>query len=251
MNFCTHLLRRPQGKNSLVGGKSMTGDGCLPTRRHGWRWLALLLASLPLAACGESTTERISGPCPHWSIRVYAPDHMETWIEALYVKDDHERWVQIPQGLAGQLPETAGWSDLKGGGGGPRFLDASAPREIYVRWQSLVEPQTYSWRVTVPESMRQLLVKREMGKVWYKPQPEMACRSDITVGVAPGGHTILWVDGQGLASVEITRGHGTVEPLGPGQGWGKGYAYPISDDAKKYIKEHSIPYDSWHPSPLK
>ncbi|GAB2801889.1 hypothetical protein GCM10027021_26890 [Dyella kyungheensis] len=147
--------------------------------------------------------------------------------------------------MAGQLPQTTGWSDLKGGGGGPRFLDAGAPMEIYVRWQSLVEPQTYNWRFTVPESMRELLVKREMGKVWYKPRPEMACRSDITVGVAPGGHAILWVAGKGLAPVEIMRGHATVEPLGPDQGLHEGRYVRISDEAKKYVEAHGIPYDSW------
>ncbi|GAB2801902.1 DUF2931 family protein [Dyella kyungheensis] len=206
---------------------------------------ALLLVFLGLSACGDSRTDRISGPCPHWAITTVSPRHMEAWIETLYVKDSHGSWLHIPQGVVGELPDTVGWSGLHYGGGGPQFLDAGAPMEIYVRWQSLVEPQTYNWRFTVPESMRQMLLKRELGKVWYKPRPEMACRSDITVGVAPGGHAILWVDGQGLASVEITRGQATVEPLGPGQGWGKGYAYPPSEDAKKYVEEHGIPYESW------
>jgi hypothetical protein len=210
-----------------------------------YRLLVWLIALLGLSACGDTTTEPTAGTCPHWVITTVAPKHMEAWIETLYVKDSNGNWLHIPQGVVGELPDTAGWSGLRYGGGGPNFRDAGAPMEIYVRWQSLVEPQTYNWRFTVPESMRQLLLKREMGKVWYKPQPEMACRSDITVGVAPGGHTILWVDGQGLASVEIARGRGTAEPLGPDQGRHEGRYVRISDDAKKYVEEHGIPYDSW------
>ena len=125
-------------------------EGSAKRRRRRQACPLVLFMVLGLAACGDSTTERISGPCPHWAITTVAPKHMEAWIEALYVKDSNGNWVHIPQGVVGELPDTAGWSGLRYGGGGPQFLDAGAPMEIYVRWQSLVEPQTYNWRFTVP-----------------------------------------------------------------------------------------------------
>ena len=83
-----------------------------------------------------------------------------------------------------------------------------------------------------------------MGKTWYGP-PQMTCRSEITVGVAPGGHTIVWVVGNGLAPIEIMRVQAEVESLGPYQGKSKGKYRPMHDPARQYIDEHGIPYGSW------
>jgi hypothetical protein len=64
--------------------------------------------------------------------------------------------------------------------------------------------------------------------------------------VAPGGRTIVWISGIALTpAIEVMRGKAEVEPLGPWQGRGKEYAYPLSDKAKQYVEEHGIPYGSW------
>ena len=219
----------------------------MPVRHLGGLLLLVCLtacASEPSLPADASAPRTLPPSCPHWSLRVYTPEHMEAWVETILVMDDHGELVRIPQGMAGELRQTAGWGDLRVGGGGASIDHAGAPLKVYVRWQSLAEPQTYHWEFTVSDDMRRALSRMEMGKTWYGP-PQMTCHSEITVVVAPGGRAIVWIVGNGLAPIEIMRGQAEVEPLGPGQGWGKGYAYPLSDEARKYIDEHGIPYGSW------
>lgn len=208
------------------------------------RHACCLILLMGLSACGNSASRFEDDECPHWAVRVFAPRYMEAWVEALYVKDDRGNWIQIPQGMAGNLGQTDGWGDA-GPGGGVRLHGTGAPMEVFVRWQSLAEPQTYRWQFTVPESVRQAMRKKEQVQFWWKQTPELSCRSDISVGVAPGGHTVAWSTGMGFKAKEIVRGKAEVEPLGPWQGKGKEYAYPLSDKAKTYVQEHGIPYDSW------
>ncbi|WP_109125961.1 DUF2931 family protein [Dyella sp. C11] len=224
----------------------MDGQGITDAARR----LVLLFLLVCASACAsqgayaDAQTKRFVVPfCHHWAIEAVAPRYMEAWIETLEVKDAKGRWVKIPQGVVGELGQAAGWSNLQGGGGGPRFDWAEAPMEVFVRWQSLVEPQTYSWQFTVPETMRQALVKQE--RVTWRGQTQMSCRSDITLGVAPGGHTIVWLVGIGFEPMEILRGKAEAEPLGPDQGQHEGRYVRLSDEAKKYVEEHGIPYDSW------
>jgi len=211
------------------------------------RYFGLLLLVL-LPACASAP---LSGPsyfnCMHWGIGVSAPRHMEAWVEELDVKDDRGLWVLMRRGVVGELGTTVGWDDGDWAANTISIQSAGAPMEVYIRWQSLAEPQTYTWHFIVPESVRQALTRREQVKPWYGP-PETSCRNDIVIGVAPGGRTIVWNEGNGFPHLEVMRGQAEVELLGPGQGWGKGYAYPLSDEAKQYIEEHGIPYDSWAPS---
>ncbi|WP_157956523.1 DUF2931 family protein [Dyella sp. C11] len=199
------------------------------------------MASLP--ACADTPSKFKPNFCGHWAMGVVAPNHMEAWVETLEVKDDRGRWVKIPQGVVGELAQTEGWDNGRWMADRTIIDSAGAPMEVFIRWQSLAEPQTYSWQFTVPEAMRQALVKKETFQ--WNGKSETTCRNDIAIGVAPGGRVVVWVSGTSLSRVEILRDYAEVEALGPGQGWGKGYAYPLSDEAKKYIEEHGIPYDSW------
>jgi len=115
--------------------------------------------------------------------------------------------------------------------------------EIYVRWQSLVEPQTYRWTFMVSERLRRALVEQE--PVVWQGKKEMSCRANIAIGVAPGGRVVVWNAGFGFQPVEVMRGQAEVEPLGPDQGKYGGRYVRISDDAKQYVEERGIPYGSW------
>ncbi|HTV86375.1 MAG TPA: DUF2931 family protein [Dyella sp.] len=213
----------------------------------------MLLVALSLSACASEqersdarTRPMVEKLCDHWSMGVLAPGYMEAWVEDLEVRDDRGRWVQMPQGMAGDMGQTVGW-DPKGGVAGQTLYSAGAPMEVYVRWQSLAEAQTYRWHFTISESLRQALVKQE--PVVFLGKAGNSCRSNITIGVAPGGRTIVWNSGFGFETAVVMYGQGEVEPLGPWQGKGKEYAYPLSDKAKQYVQEHGIPYGSWDPPP--
>ena len=207
-------------------------------------YLGLLLFTL-LPACANAP---LSGPsyfnCMHWGIGVVSPSYMEAWVEELKVKDDRSLWVVMPVGVVGELGTTVGWDSGGWGAGMARIGSAGAPMEVYIRWQSLAEPQTYTWHFVVPESVRQALTRREPVKPWYGP-PQMSCRTDIVIGVAPGGRTIVWNEGNGFPHLEVMRGQAEVERLGPDQGKYGGRYVRISDEAKQYIEEHGIPYGSW------
>ncbi|WP_430388160.1 DUF2931 family protein [Dyella sp. 20L07] len=209
-----------------------------------WPFLVLLGLLVLLPACASEPRGGIqSSLCGPWAVRVFAPGYMEAWVEALDVKDDRGDVYDLREGMAGELGQVAGWGYVGGGGGTPHPSTAGAPVEMYLRWQSLAEPQTYTWHFAVSEELRRSLVKKELGT--WMGKPEVGCRDSIAISVAPGGRVVVWNAGLGFEPVEVMRGQADVEPLGPGQGWGKGYAYPLSDKAQQYVNEHGIPYGSW------
>ncbi|WP_199097832.1 DUF2931 family protein [Dyella sp. ASV21] len=208
-----------------------------------FRAALLLLLVMSVVGCSSPLSEVATNECERWSIGLVAPKHMEAWAEALYVKNERDQWVQMGAGVVSELGQTEGWDpDVWMA---PRDSRASvrSPKEIYVRWQSLVEPQAYYWHFKVPESMQQALVKRE--RVIWRGRAEWVCRSDIAIGIAPGGRTVVWIDGGGLPRVEIQRGQATVVPEGPYQGQSGGKFRPMHDAAKQYVETHRIPYGSW------
>ena len=63
--------------------------------------------------------------------------------------------VHLPKDGSGNAK---GWRKTWGKG---RYVNgADLPKRIYVRWQSLAEPQTYSTIVEIPERARQLMTER-------------------------------------------------------------------------------------------
>ncbi|WP_199099583.1 DUF2931 family protein [Dyella sp. ASV21] len=207
------------------------------------RCALMLCLLLGVTACSLSTGSEGPDDCEHWSIGVVAPKHMEAWAEAVYVKDVQDRWVRMAAGVVGELGETEGWDSGRWLADRDSNPQADAPKEIYIRWQSLVEPQAYYWHFEVPETMRQQLVKREPA-VW-QGRAERVCRSNIAVGVAPGGRTVVWLAGGGLPRVEIQRGQAIVVPEGPDLGRFGGRYVRMDDKTKQYLETHRIPYGSW------
>ncbi|MBU8977319.1 DUF2931 family protein [Lysobacter sp. MMG2] len=116
------------------------------------------------------------------------------------------------------------------------------PTRIYVRWQSLVEPQTYRITLTIPDHARRLMLQKGQD-VHYPDQWEY--RRDLIIGLAPGGKVALWIGGPGVSAVEILRAQAEVEPLGPDLGQHGGKYVTLSEQAKQYIQKNGIPYDSW------
>lgn len=215
------------------------------------RYLCLLLSLVLLPACASeqrlsdaSMREYLPKACYHWSVDVLAPRYMEAWVEDLEVKDDRGHWIQIPMGVVGAQGGPAGWPPASSiAGYGTIFKDTGNPVEIFIRWQSLAEPQTYTWKITLPPSMREAMAKKEP-VTWYD-KPDLACRSGITLGIAPGGRTIMWIGSLSLPAIEVMRGQAEVEPLGPYEGKSNGKYRPMHEPARKYVDEHGIPYGSW------
>ncbi len=210
-----------------------------------------------IAGCAYS--DHRSLPYPDWSLRFFSLDYMEVWIETADVVDVKDRVFRgagsgIPAGMYPRpfskgVPshfkgDARGWPEHPGGKG--RFVrGADLPRLVYVRWQSMAEPQTYEAYIEIPEPARKSMVKGERtfcradGK-WITDYRDM-----VIIGLAPGGVAKVWLGGQCLLSTEVTRVQGTINPEGPYGGRSNGKHRPLSEESKAYVEKFGIPYESW------
>ncbi len=167
------------------------------------------------------------------------PMHMEAWVEDTVVEDIRGVRFRGATGLPVMSGQTQGWASA---GGGFPMDGAALPARVYVRWQSLVEPQTYRITLSIPEPARRLMLQKAQD-VHYPDQWEY--RRELVIGLAPGGKVVLWIDGPGVPAVEVLRAQAEVEPLGPYSGQSGGKYRPLSERAKQYIQQNGIPYGSW------
>ncbi|MCQ4263935.1 hypothetical protein CXK91_16430 [Stutzerimonas stutzeri] len=208
-------------------------------------FLACVLGLLSGCAASQAQPKL---PFDAWYAGTFAPDHMEVWVESVDVIDRRGlAYERVNGGVPSYASTTAGWPSHPAGGAGKGLRGIDLPEIIFVRWQSLVEPQTYNVRINVPEWVREETLKP---KAPYcrgeKRVVEGMYRRFITIGLAPGGIAKAWLGGPCLQSIEIGRFEAAVSKLGPSLGQNEGrYAYPLSDKAKAYIEQHGVPYGSW------
>ncbi|MCW8278470.1 DUF2931 family protein [Pseudomonas sp. PCH199] len=209
--------------------------------------LTLLALILALTGCGNRL------PYDSWYLGFGVPDYMDVWIETADAVDIHDRVfrratsgvasIQRPKNLKG---DPHGWPERPGMGAGKHVLRADLPRLIYVRWQSLVEPQTYEAYIPIPETTREAMLKGERTYCAADGKWITGYRDVLTVGLAPGGIARVWVLGACLKPFDVARVEGTVVKLGPSLGQNGGrYALPLKPSSKAYIEKFGIPYGSW------
>lgn len=206
-----------------------------------WRLLIALLL-LPLSGCASDCPNL---PYPTWYIGLGAPRHMEVWVESVDVVDRRNlAFERVHGGVVAYNNRTEGW--WEGGGKMKPINNVDLPNLIFVRWQSLVEPQVYNVRINIPQWVRDEMVKPQRTVCVHSTQEVTRFRHDISIGLAPGGIVKVWVGGPCLKGKEIGRFVGVVERKGPSQGQTEGRFYRApSEAARAYIEQHGIPYDSW------
>ncbi|MBT9264381.1 DUF2931 family protein [Pseudomonas sp. MG-9] len=210
-----------------------------------------LLSWLLLASCAQTNAQPTDKQ--PWFLGFGAPDYMEVWIETADVVDVRERvFRRAGAGIASvRRPHDnqgtpVGWPDSPGSGAGRDVIGAGLPRLIYVRWQSLAEPQTYEAYIVISESAREIMRKPEKAFCRADGKWITDYRDDIGIGLAPGGIAKVWLGGPCLKAIEITRVEGSVVKQGPYQGENGGrYALPLSPESKAYIDKFGIPFGSW------
>ncbi|MGE8155193.1 DUF2931 family protein [Pseudomonas vancouverensis] len=213
------------------------------------RTILLLGALLGLSGCAKGFNRL---PYDAWYLGLFAPNYMEVWIETADAVDVHDRVfrramsgvaaINTPKSLK---PNSGGWPGYPGSGAGKHVRGADLPRLIYVRWQSLVEPQTYEAYIPIPEATRQAMVKGEKAYCSFDGKWITDYRYMLTVGLAPGGVTKTWIGGPCLPPVEVARVVGTVVKIGPYSGTSNGQHRPLSETSKAYIEKYGVPYGSW------
>jgi len=186
-----------------------------------------------------------------WYLGFMAPDYMDVWLETADVTDvrgiTYEGVVQGTVAIrqpANGSGDPAGWPGPYIRGKGVTLRNLDLPKQIFVRWQSLAEPQTYRVTMELPDAARELMLKPEQVKCPIRGQVT-DYRHFITVGLAPGGIAKLWVNGPCFPVTEILRIQAEIEPKGPYQGLSEGRHRPLEPAAKAYIEQYGIPYGSW------
>ena len=216
------------------------------------RLLTSLLCAVLMTGCHADPLSTKNDPkSPWWELAFTEPHYMKVWVEDTAVVDiKGETFLHTGGGSAsGGQPEDGtdsarGWHGV--GSTGKSVVGADLPKRIYVRWQSIVEPQTYKAWVDLPEEARQLMLESVNQRCAKTPEQEGRYNASLYLGLAPGGVVQVWVRDSCHHPVKVARAQAEVEPLGPSQGKNQGrYAYPVSEKSKRYIDKFGIPYGSW------
>ncbi|MCY1287704.1 hypothetical protein D9M68_576000 [compost metagenome] len=202
------------------------------------------LIFLLLAGCA-SGQGRPKLPYDNWDIGLGAPRYMEVWVESVDVVDRRGlAYERVHGGVVSYTNTSIGWNVVGGGAMKPIF-GVDLPEIIFVRWQSLVEPQTYNIRIDIPQWVREEMVKPQRAYCKATKREELDFASIIVIGMAPGGIAKAWVRGACLPIKEIGCFQAKVDKRGPYQGRSGGKYYYLTKEAKAYIDQHGIPYGSW------
>ena len=213
-------------------------------------FLRIAIVSFMLSGC--SLVDSRSLPYDAWRLGFSAPNYMEVWIETADVVDTQGQVyrramsgisaIQTPPNNSG---DPKGWPERPGWGKGKYVTGADLPKKIYVRWQSLVEPQTYQVAIDIPESTRERMRKKEKVFCAFDGKWITDYREAIVVGLAPGGIAKVWVLGPCLPPIEVTRVQAEIDPRGPYEGKSGGEYDTLSDISKAYVEKFGVPYGSW------
>ena len=212
--------------------------------------LLLLALLLSLSACATGSQPRL--PYRAWYVGLLAPDYLEVWVESVDVIDRRGLvFERVHAGVVSILtpPNNSGnprgWPQRVGAGSGKNLPGIDLPEIVFVRWQSLVEPQTYNVRINIPAWVREAMVHSEQVYCRFDGKVITDYRHMLTIGLAPGGIAKVWLQGPCLEPQEVGRFEGTISKLGPYDGFTKGEHYPLSDISRAYIDTHGVPYGSW------
>ncbi|WP_433735876.1 DUF2931 family protein [Pseudomonas putida] len=205
--------------------------------------LVSLLVSLCACASGSKPYTPPKLPYHSWYIGLAAPRHMEVWVETVDVLDNRGgAYFEVHSGRASYARTPQNWPYA---GTMMPVNNVDLPQRIFLRWQSLVEPQSYKIRIPIPQWVRDEMLRPERvfcqgSKEWRNDYRKM-----ITLGMAPGGIVKVWMGGACLDSKEVGRFQAEIEPLGPFRGKSKGQYIRIEPENKAYVEQQGIPYGSW------
>lgn len=219
--------------------------------------ILMLLFVLSLQGCALGRPASL--PYDAWNLEFGAPDYMEVWIETAVVADINGH---VFQNAGGGLPaytyprpaskgvpaqfkgNPKGWPEHPGGKG-RHVIGAALPRIVYVRWQSMAEPQTYEVYIVIPQWTRDAMIKGERAYCRAVGKWLTDYRENLIVGLAPGGIAKVWTGGPCLLPIEVMRVKGRVHARGPYGGTSNGKHRPLHEESKAYIEKFGIPYESW------
>lgn len=213
-------------------------------------WL-LLVTVLCIAGCQSNASSKPKIPYEAWYLGFIAPNYMEVWLEQVNIGDNSGRI--FPNAMGGVVsygkPENLairaeGWPERIGSGKGRTLPGLDLPYVVSLRWQSMVEPQTYHALFTIPDWAREKMVERLPAECPVSGRTS-DYRKDLTIGLAPGGVVKVWIMGPCLDPIEVLTLQAEIEPKGPYGGKSNGKYRPLSPVVKRYVDKYGVPYGSW------
>ncbi len=210
------------------------------------RWSLLIALLFSLCACAREPRPPAPPNLPYdsWYVGLAAPRFMAVWVETVDVLDQRGlAFFRVHGGVAGYTRKPEGWH--KGGGKTKPVNNVDLPKRLFLRWQSLVEPQAYKIRITIPQWVRDEMVKPERVFCQGSKKWKDDYRDSITLGMAPGGIVKVWVGGACLDYKEVGRFQAEIEQRGPYLNSKGIYYRPLKPEAQAYVDEHGIPYGTW------
>lgn len=192
-------------------------------------------------------------PYRTWEIGLLAPSYMEVWVESVDVLDQRGMGYERVHGGVSSIqnpPDNRGnpngWPARPGAGKTRPMTGIDLPEMIFVRWQSLAEPQTYRVRIDISEALRNEMITSYPAFCHFDGQHIQDYRRVVTIGLAPGGIAKAWLSGDCLEPLEIGRFVGSIHPAGPYEGHSNGLYYRApSEHAQHYLNTYGIPFGSW------
>jgi hypothetical protein len=213
-------------------------------------FIRVVLTAFLLSGCTFANSQ--SMPYKSWYLGFSAPAYMEVWIETADVVDIQDHiYPRAMSGVASMLKppnnsgDPRGWPKKIAIGSGKHVTGADLPKQIYVRWQSLVEPQTYLMVIKIPEATRDIMRKGEKVFCAFDGKWITGYRQSIGIRLVPGGIARVWVGGPCMTPIEVTTVKAVIDPRGPYEGKSGGEYDKLSDVSKAYIEKFGVPYDSW------
>jgi hypothetical protein len=203
----------------------------------------ILLGLVGCTSFGQARNTHL--PYGAWRIGFQAPAYMDVWLETADVEDINGLYfIRAESGTVSLIYQgnPSGWDEDPGWGAGRDVTGAALPKRIYIRWQSLVEPQTYRAILDIPEKARQLM-RSKAASIVYPNQYDY--QRALSFELAPGGWIKGWVMSATSKPIEVLCQKGEVEPKGPDQGEYGGRYVTLYAKSKEYIANHPVPYESW------
>jgi len=212
------------------------------------RWFLAIVLLLGLTGCQSGAANKL--PYDAWYLGFLAPNYMEVWLEQANISDVNG--LIFPRAMGGvvamgqpeSLSATAkGWPKRIGSGKGRYMTGLDLPYVVSLRWQSMVEPQTYHAAFLIPDWARKKMVERIPGQC--PSGYHFDYREALTIGLAPGGVVKVWIMGPCLDPIEVMTLQAEIEPKGPYGGKSGGKYRPLSPVVKSYVDKYGVPYGSW------
>uniref|UniRef100_UPI00131AFEC0 DUF2931 family protein n=2 Tax=unclassified Pseudomonas TaxID=196821 RepID=UPI00131AFEC0 len=195
------------------------------------RWLLSIALFMSLAGCQSGAANKL--PYDAWYLGFLAPNYMEVWLEQANIGDNSGRIFPnamggvVAMGEPASLSATAkGWPKRIGSGKGRYLTGLDLPYVVSLRWQSMVEPQTYHALFTIPDWAQQKMTEQLPAN--YPSGRTFDYRESLTIGLAPGGIVKVWIKGPCLDPIEVLTLQAEIEPKGPYGGKSGGKYRPLS-----------------------